>query len=162
MITRLFPGATDVSGQQWNLFGAASPAHVALSDALDTTGVQQQLSSFEPIRFALGPSMTLLPTASGVLKQLTVGWRVGCDIASSLSGLARIGPNTVNVANVPTSLTNFTATFAPPAGGFPAIAAFDWRIQVDFILHAGVIATATELWMDVEWYPVTGFQGLIY
>jgi hypothetical protein len=160
-ITRLFPATTDVSGSGFNTFGA-SPAHVGLSDGSDTSGCQQQLSSFEPVRWAIGPTITQLPSSSGVLKQLTVGFRCGCDIASSLSGFGRIGPNQVNVANLPTSLTTFTGTFAPPAGGFPVIAAYDWRIEVDFLLHAGVSGTVTELYMDVEWYPVTGFQALIY
>jgi hypothetical protein len=157
MITRLFPATTDVSGSQFNTFGA-SPAHVGLSDGNDGTGCQQQLSTTEPIRFALGPTITLLPASSGVLKQLTVGFRCMCDTANSLSGFGRLGPNQVNVANLPTVMTSFTSVFAPPAGGFPAIAAYDWRIQIDFLLHSGVLATVAELWMDVEWYPVTAVQ----
>lgn len=158
-VTRLFPATTDVSGSGFNTFGV-SPAHVGLSDGNDGTGCQQQLSTFEPVRWALGPTITQLPTASGHLQQLTVGFRCGCDNANSLSGFGKVGPNQVNVANVPTSLTTFTGTFAPPAT-FAAIAAYDWRIQIDFILHDGVLATVTELWLDVEWYPISGFKGML-
>src|SRR5678816_3921477 len=163
-VTRLFPLSTDVSGSDWTTFGA-SPAHVALSDANDGSGLNRQLSSFEPVHHASGTAMTQLPASSGVIKQLTLGFRVSVDIADSASSFARIlyaGTPllTVSIANVPTVLTTFTAI-----GGvqpFIKINALTWYVQSDFIAHGGVQTIATELWLDVEWYPISGFQALIY
>jgi hypothetical protein len=156
VITRLFPTSTDVSGSGWNTFGA-SPAHIGLSDASDATGVGQQISSFEPTRWALGTAWTQLPATSGVIKALTLGFRVGVDIDHSASSFAQAkyaGTTLiqVSVADVPGTIATFTIVGGPQP--FSKVNALTWYIQSDFLAHDGVTTSAYELWLDVEWYPI--------
>jgi hypothetical protein len=121
------------------------------------------MSAFEPSRIVLGTAMTQLPASSGVLKQVTVGLRAAVDIASSASMAVSLGSGllTLSVPNVAAVATNYTNVLAPPAGGFAALNALNWRITAAFIAHDGVQTIAYELFLDVEWYPATGFQALI-
>lgn len=156
-VSRLFPLATNVSGSNWTAFGA-SPAHVGLSDANDGTGVSRQVSSFEPNRNVEGTAMTQLPTSSGVVKQLTIGLRAGVDIANSCSTQARLlfsGAQIigVNVPDVSDTITTYTNILAGPVP-FAKLNALTWEITSQYFNHAGVVTSAYELWLDVEWYPV--------
>ena len=168
--TRLFPLSTDVSGSNWAAFGA-SPAHAGLSDASDASGVSGQLSTFVTVKFVGGTAMTQLPANSGYIKQITLGFRGKVDIANSASATARVifpgppfvGPSilTVSVADLATVPTDYTAVLAAtPIAPIPftTINFMQWDIRSDFIAHAGVQTFAYELWLDVEWYPVTGVQ----
>lgn len=160
MITRLFPLATDVSGSNWAPFGA-SPAHVGLSDASDATGVASQISTFEPQRWVVGTAMTQLPASGGQIKQLTIGLRAGVDIAVSASAFAQVlfGGTpllTVSVPDVAAAPTNYTAVGGPQP--FAKVNALTWYAQCDFVNHAGVIVSAYQLYLDVEWYPINAFQ----
>lgn len=165
-VTRLFPLATDVSGSIWAPFGV-SPAHVGLSDASDSTGCRQFMSQFEPVREVHGSAMTQLPAASGVVKQLTLGYRTDNDNnGDACTGYAQLLYSgtpiiTVNAPGAyPVTPTTLTAVGGPQP--FAKINALTWSCRADFLLHDGMVVSAYELWLDVEWYPITGFQALIY
>jgi hypothetical protein len=156
--TRLFPAATDTSGSDLPAFGV-SPQHVALSDANDGTGVTRQLSSTETSRHCFGGPITQLPASSGIIKQVTLGVRGLCDTNLAQRVGATMGPYSITqtYTNV---LTTYTSVLAPPAGGFPAFAAMMWDVRHEFINTNGAASSTVELWLDVEWYPVTGVQIL--
>lgn len=158
-LTRLFPRNTDVSGSDWTPFGA-SPAHVGLSDGSDGTGVNRQMSTFEPQRTVKGTSMTQLPATAGYIKQMTLGIRVSVDIANSAATTGRVllGGSpvlSVSVGNVPDVITNFTNILGAPIP-FATVNSLTWELFSTFNAHDGVQTIAYELWLDVEWYPVGG------
>lgn len=160
-VTRLFPLSTDVSGSDWTPFGA-SPAHVGLSDGNDTSGVSRQMSVTEPSRIVKGTAMTQLPATSGVIKQLTMGFRGQVDIAASADVAVSLGAGllTMAIPNIAAVATTYTAVKAPLT--FPQLNSLDWQVTAAWFAHNGVFVTGYELYLDVEWYPISSFQALIY
>lgn len=156
MITRLFPAATDVSGSDLPAFGA-SPQHVALSDGSDSTGVTRQLSQFETVRRCFGGPITQLPAASGIIKQVTLGVRGSCNVTLAQRVVATMGPYSRSQTYTDV-VTTYTSVLAPPAGGFPAFTTMLWEVRHEFIFNDGAASSTVELYLDVEWYPITAFQ----
>jgi len=156
-VTRLFPLATDVSGSDWTPFGT-SPAHVGLSDGSDATGCQRQLSTTEPQRIVKGTAMTQLPATGGIIKTLTIGARGSVDIAFSADLQVSLGGGLLlmSVPDLATSPTTYTAVLGPLT--FAQINSLTWQAVSHFIAHDGVATTLYELYLDVEWYPITAFQ----
>lgn len=156
-ITRLFPLSTDVSGSDWTPFGT-SPAHVGLSDGSDATGVTRQMSTTEPQRIVKGTAMTQLPATGGIVKTLTVGARAQVDVAVSADLQVSLGGGllTLSVPDLAASPTNYTAVLSPLS--FAQINSLTWQAVSHFVSHDGVFTTLYELYLDVEWYPITGFQ----
>jgi len=97
------------------------------------------------------------------VKAVTIGMRVGSDIAASIAitGRVHIGGVTVRSVTsnpVPTSPTTVSSAGAPLT--FAQLVALQWEVFCSFIAHDGVIASCYEFWLDVEWYPVQGGGSL--
>jgi len=158
-VTRLYPNATTLPAI---LATNASTHHAGLSDSSDGTYSWAQVSVFEPTKTAAGPSLTQLPTSSGVVRGVTIHCRAyiadnpdGLELIAGENSSNRFGGQNLN--DVPTTY----ATSQLALGGVATVNSLAWNVGLQYVADGGGEGRITELDFDVEWFPVSGFTAFI-